>query len=84
MIELRVNNGLVTFEPAICGEVLYESYARGRCSKLSFCAVDVPGYVIREGDTVSLKIDGVGVFFGVVFGRRKVGGGGENAQGVIL
>ncbi|MCL1866303.1 MAG: hydrolase [Oscillospiraceae bacterium] len=71
MIELRVNNGEISFEPIVCGEVVCESFSRGRCSSLSFSVVFGGGAVVREGDSVSLRVDGVGVFFGVVFGRRK-------------
>jgi len=73
---VRVDNGVCVFEPVIRGDVVYESFHRGRCSVVSFDAVDDGRYAIMEGDTVS-----VGGFFGVVFGRRK---SGEESQGVVL
>ena len=77
-MSLRVDNGKCVFEPVVCGDILYESYYRGRCSRLSFDMFADSKFPVKEGDNVSLKVDGKNLFFGVVFGRRK------NAEGVIL
>lgn len=72
--ELRINNEICSFEPQTCGEVLYESFRRGRCSKLSFNIVgkEYPPFTVREGDKVSFKAAGKNLFLGVVFQRKKV------------
>ena len=74
MFELRIHNERCSFEPQVRDEVLYESYHRGRCSKLSFEILSggqsSQMFSIREGDSVSLRIDGKDVFWGVIFQRR--------------
>ena len=77
-VNLRVDNGKCVFEPIVCGDVFYESFYRGRCSKLSFMVLENQGFVIKEGDNVSFRVAGRNLFFGVVFGRRK------DAERVIL
>ncbi|MCL1831720.1 MAG: hypothetical protein FWG45_02265 [Oscillospiraceae bacterium] len=72
--ELRVDSGKKVIEPLVCGEVLYESFEQGRCSKLSFDILADSQSAVTEGDIVSLRVGGSGVFLGVVFGRRQSGG----------
>ena len=87
--ELRVDNGINSFEPVVCGEVLYESYADGRCSKLSFdilsdalnAPLNTTELAVKEGDVVSLKIGGFGAFCGVVFQRKK--GSSDGTMSVV-
>lgn len=81
MFELRINNRNYSFEPQTCNDVLYESFHRGKCSKLSF-NIAVKGQTnpqlsIREGDMVSLKATGQKMFFGTVFQRKRNSDGVE-------
>ncbi|MDR0198008.1 MAG: hydrolase [Oscillospiraceae bacterium] len=76
MFELSANNGRHIFEPLTRGEVLYESFHAGRCGKLSFGALEYDKDCrVNEGDSVSLRVNGAPVFFGVVFSKTTDGGG---------
>ena len=82
--ELIINNKQCSFEPPVCGDVLCESYNCGRCSKLSFSMLGDSQFSVREGDTVSLKVDGRGLFFGVIFQRtQKVSFSGDDTISVV-
>ncbi|MDR0222614.1 MAG: hydrolase [Oscillospiraceae bacterium] len=78
MFELSVDNKRRVFSPLTRGDVLCESFYRGRCGKLSFGAVGGGAgedFEIREGDSVGLKANGTGLFFGIVFSKKTYGDG---------
>lgn len=71
MIELLIDDGRRVFEPVASGEVICESFRRGRAGRLVFSLVeDESDFRVTEGCSVSFKSDGKGVFLGVVFSRK--------------
>jgi len=71
VIELLIDNGKAVFEPVTVGEATYESFWRGRAGRLTFRLIESADYPVSEGCSVSFKTDGKGLFFGVVFSRKK-------------
>jgi hypothetical protein len=64
---IKIDNGNCVFVPAVCSQITYEGFSRGRCAVVEFDAVEDSRFPIREGDFVSLA----DMFFGMVFKRRE-------------
>jgi len=80
MIELLIDDGKRVFEPVVTGEVMCESFRRGQAGRLVFGLVESDtNYRVAEGCSVSLKLDGKGVFFGIVFAVKHSKNGAVTA-----
>ncbi|MCL2634995.1 MAG: hydrolase, partial [Oscillospiraceae bacterium] len=77
MIKILIDNGRFVFEPNVVGEIICESYHRNRGSRIAFNILDSSDFEINEGNSVSVMINGVGLFFGVVFTVKR------DSEGVV-
>lgn len=72
-VEILFENDSSVYMPVVVGTVTLETYKSGRASCLNFnCMID-DSLKITEGDTVSLRFNGVNMFYGYVFERVQNG-----------
>lgn len=73
MIELLIQNGSTVYQPILEGGIKWETERKGQPGKLTFSVVSDGIINFQEGNAVSLKVDGVKVFYGFVLkkGRDK-------------
>jgi|GEM_PF-4290196 len=48
-LDLKITQGDMTFTPLLCGEIIHESFRRGRCSILNFTYIGESFSSVREG-----------------------------------
>lgn len=70
-VTLGIQNGKIMYYPAVKEGVCWDLERQGAPGKLSFTAIDDGALDITEGNPVSLRIDGEGVFYGYVFTRKR-------------
>lgn len=70
-ITLGIQNGAIMYYPAVKEGITWDLERQGTPGKLTFTAVDDGAFDITEGNPVSLKVDGEGVFYGYVFSRKR-------------
>lgn len=60
-----------TYEPIICGDIVWETVRKGAPSSLNFTVVKDGGISFQEGAKVQLKVDGEKVFIGFIFTKER-------------
>lgn len=70
-VELIIQNGSDIYQPAIEGEIKWDTERKGQPGKLSFSIVNDGIINFQEGNPVSFKYDGVKVFYGFVFKKER-------------
>ncbi|MDR0670910.1 MAG: hydrolase [Oscillospiraceae bacterium] len=71
MIELNIQHGGTIYTPIAEEGVTLEWERKGSPGKLSFTAMKDPTLNFTEGDSVSLRADGRGLFYGFVFTKQR-------------
>lgn len=71
MLELRITNNGITYEPIVEGEVKWETERKGSPGKLTFTVIKDEIIDFKEGNPVTLRVDGVDVFYGFVFKKTR-------------
>lgn len=71
MVNIRIINGDTAYEPVIVGEVNWSTERFGSPGKLTFEAVKDGTLNFQEGNAVELRVDGVDIFFGYVFEKKR-------------
>lgn len=69
MIELLINNGMQIFQPVVAGAITWETERKGQPGKLTFSVFDSLNF--QEGNPISLKVDGVKLFYGFIFKKER-------------
>lgn len=69
--ELLIQNGSDIYQPAVEGEIKWDTERKGQPGKLSFNVVPDGIINFQEGNPVSFKYDGVKVFYGFVFKKER-------------
>jgi rRNA maturation protein Rpf1 len=69
LIELLINNGVQIFQPVVAGAITWETERKGQPGKLTFSVADSLNF--QEGNPISLKVDGVKLFYGFVFKKER-------------
>lgn len=69
--ELLIQNGSDIYQPAIEGEIKWDTERKGQPGKLSFSIVNDGVINLQEGNPVSFKYYGVKVFYGFVFKKER-------------
>jgi hypothetical protein len=75
MYELLIQNGGTVYLPAVEDGVTWDTERKGSPGRLSFSVVKDAGLNFQEGNPVSFRQDGKGVFYGFVFTKRRDKGG---------
>ena len=75
MYELLIQNGGTVYLPAVEDGVTWDTERKGSPGRLSFSVVKDAGLNFQEGNPVSFRQDGKGVFYGLVFTKRRDKGG---------
>ena len=75
MYELLIQNGGTVYLPAVEDGVVWDTERKGSPGRLSFSVVKDAGLNFQEGNPVSFRQDGKGVFYGFVFTKRRDKGG---------
>lgn len=70
-IELTIQNGSKAYIPCISGDIVWETERKSAPGKLTFKVVKDSVINFQEGNTVKLKIDGKGIFYGFVFTKSR-------------
>lgn len=70
-VELIIQNGSDIYQPAIEGEIKWDTERKGQPGKLSFNVVPDGIINFQEGNPVSFKCDGIKVFYGFVFKKER-------------
>lgn len=71
MINLRIINGDTSYEPVVTGEVKLSTERFGSPGKLTFEVVKDEKLNFQEGNAVQLRIDGMDLFLGYVFEKKR-------------
>jgi len=69
--ELMIQNGDSIYMPLIKDDVQWTTERRGAPGKLAFSVVKDGVIDFQEGNPVSLKVDGVNIFYGFVFTKKR-------------
>jgi len=70
-IELLIQNGDKVYKPLVQDGVQWTTERKGAPSKLKFSVVKDGAINFTEGNPVSLKVDGINVFYGFVFSKKR-------------
>jgi hypothetical protein len=70
-VELTIQNGSSIFSPVVEGQIKLETSRKGVPGKLTFKVVNDDMIKFQEGNAVSLKVGGKGVFFGFIFSKKR-------------
>lgn len=70
-LDLQITNGSTTYYPVVEGSVTWELERKGTPGKLSFSVVKDDIINFQEGNLVTFNVDGVGVFYGFVFTKKR-------------
>lgn len=71
MIELLIQNGNRVYQPPVEDGITWETERKGQPGKLTFSVVNDGKLSFQEGNPVSLKFDGVKVFYGFIFKKER-------------
>ena len=71
MYELMIQNQGTIYLPMVEDGIVWETQRRGSPGKLSFSVVKDGRLNIQEGNPVSLRKDGVDVFYGFLFSKQR-------------
>ena len=71
MIELLIQNENKVYQPVVEEGITWETERKGQPGKLTFSVVKDSIINFQEGNAVSLKVDGVKVFYGFVFKKER-------------
>ena len=71
MIELLIQNGKTIYFPSVQDGIQLELERKNVPGKLTFSVVKDDLINFTEGNAVSLKVDGKGVFYGFVFSKQR-------------
>lgn len=70
-LQLWIHHKNMLYQPACEGELTLSWQRQGAPGKLGFTILNDGRISFQEGDTVRLSVDGVDVFFGFVFTKRR-------------
>ena len=70
-IELWVQHGDKMFAPVVGDSITWTTERKGCPGQLQFDVLKDDVLDITEGDTVSLKVDGNGIFYGYIFKKKR-------------
>lgn len=70
-IELIIYNGSKYLEPALAEPITWETARKGSAGKLTFSVIKDNMVNFQEGDSVRLSVNGVKVFYGFVFTKKR-------------
>lgn len=71
MVNIRIINADTAYEPVIVGEVKWSTERFGSPGKLTFEVVKDENLNFQEGNAVELMVDGVDIFLGYVFEKKR-------------
>jgi len=71
MFELLIQNGNRIFAPVVLDNMTWETVRQGQPGRLDFSVVKDDALDFHEGNAVSLKANGVNVFYGFVFTKER-------------
>lgn len=71
LIELLIQNENKVYQPVVEEGITWETERKGQPGKLTFSVVKDSIINFQEGNAVSLKVDGVKVFYGFVFKKER-------------
>ncbi|MGE4214841.1 MAG: hydrolase [Anaerotignaceae bacterium] len=71
MVNIRIINGDIAYEPVIVGEVKLSTERFGSPGKLAFEVVKDGSLNFQEGNVVELRVDGEDIFLGYVFEKKR-------------
>lgn len=71
MYELMIQNQGTIYLPMVEDGIVWETERRGSPGKLSFSVVKDGKLNIQEGNPVSLRKDGIDVFYGFIFSKQR-------------
>ena len=70
-IELLIQHGGEIFQPIVTGDIQWQTERKGTHGSLTFSVVKDEILDFTEGDAVRLVVDGVNVFYGFVFQKKR-------------
>ena len=68
-VHVYIQNGQTVYEPAVKGNITWETQRKGQPGKCSFSILSDGKLKIEEGNAVRLDVNGKPVFFGFIFER---------------
>lgn len=70
-IELQIQHNNTLYQPVCEGEITWTTERKGAPGKLEFTVINDGKISFQEGDHVRLLVDGVGIFYGFVFTKKR-------------